>query len=138
MKIRNLKIKLDYNPITQNGEEGEDPQVQNYPKLHNKILSQAIKKEIQIIWGTVGVWGQDMLPGSEWQWSLDMYLVKRLSVNSSTHKAFSYVCAKSILQQAFHLSLCQGRACSLKLNSLLSKWKLKKKITQRGFMVLGN
>lgn len=69
----------------------------------------------------VGVWGQDILPVSEWQWSLDMCLVKRLSVNSSTHKAFSYVRAKSISQQAFHLSLCQGRACSLKLNSLFSK-----------------
>lgn len=74
----------------------------------------------------VGVLGQDMLLGSEWHWSLDLCLVKRLSVNSSTHKAFSYVCAKSILQQAFHLLLCQGRACSLKLNSLFSKWKLKK------------
>lgn len=45
MEIRNIEIEFAYNPITQNAEEGEDPQVQNYPKLHNKILSQAIKKE---------------------------------------------------------------------------------------------
>lgn len=63
MKIRNLEIKLDYNPITQNGEDGEDPQVQNYPKLHNKILSQAIKKETQIILGDGGGVGTGHAPG---------------------------------------------------------------------------
>lgn len=49
MKVKNGNKehwdRTSYNPITQNAEEGGDPQVQSYPKLHNKILSQAIKKE---------------------------------------------------------------------------------------------
>lgn len=42
-------------------------------------------------------------------------------VSTTSYKAFFYVDAKAILEQAFHLSLCQRKVCSLKLKYLIRK-----------------
>lgn len=79
--------------------------------------------------------GQDMLLGSEWvTQDFRHVLGEEILSEQFFSQSFLYVHAKSILQQAFHLSLCQGRAYSLKLNSLFRKWKLKKKKTPKGVL----